>query len=113
MPVKLFASAVIAALLLTDTALPVSLSPGQDAPVLQPRQIQTVQSDLTAEEALTIALNHAGLTENQIRRLEREFDRDQGRPEWDIEFVSGNYEYSYEIHAETGVILEWDRERED
>ena len=54
-----------------------------------------------------------GLTQDQIRRLERERDWDRGRPEWDIEFVSGNYEYSYEIHAETGVILEWDRERED
>lgn len=85
---KLIATAVIAALLLTGTGL-------------------------TAEEALTIALNHAGLTQDQIRRLERERDWDRGRPEWDIEFVSGNYEYSYEIHAETGVILEWDRERED
>ena len=85
---KLIATAVIAALLLTGTGL-------------------------TAEEALTIALNHAGLTQDQIRRLERERDWDHGRPEWDIEFVSGNYEYSYEIHAETGVILEWDRERED
>ena len=54
-----------------------------------------------------------GLTQDQIRRLERERDWDRGHPEWDIEFVSGNYEYSYEIHAETGVILEWDRERED
>ena len=110
---KLIATAVIAALLLTGAAIPVSLSSGHDAPVRQPRKIQAVQSDLTAEEALTIALNHAGLTRDQIRRLERERDWDHGRPEWDIEFVSGNYEYSYEIHAETGVILEWDRERED
>lgn len=110
MPVKLFASAVIAALLLTSAALPVSLTPGQGA---QTRQIQPADTGLTAEEALTIALNHAGLTENQIRRLEREFDREKGRTEWDVEFICDGYEYSYEIQAETGVILEWDRERED
>jgi uncharacterized membrane protein YkoI len=107
---KLIATAVIAALFLTGASIPVCLTSGQGA---QPRQIHAADTCLTAEEALTIALNHAGLTENQIRRLEREFDRDQGRPEWDIEFVSGAYEYSYEIHAETGAVLEWDTERED
>lgn len=74
---------------------------------------QSGSAYLTGDEALDIALNHAGLTKAQISRLEREFDRDDGRPEWDIEFVRDGWEYSYEIHAETGAILEWDRERAD
>ena len=114
MPVKLFASAVIAALLLTGAAIPVSLSSGQGAQ-LQPRvtEAPAPETTLTEEEALAIALEHAELTQDRISRLEREFDRDRGQPHWDIEFTSDGYEYSYEIHVETGTILEWDRERED
>ena len=112
MPVKLFASAVIAALLLTGTALPVSLTSGQGAQLPQPRETGT-ETALTAEEALEIALNHAGLTKAQIRPPEWDFDRDKGRPEWEIEFVCDGYEYSYEIHAETGTVLDWEKERDD
>ena len=112
MPVKLFASAVIAALLLTGTVLPVSLTSGQGAQLPQPRETG-MKATLTAEEALDIALTHAGLTEAQIHRLERELDRDRRGPEWDIDFTCDGFEYSYEIHAETGAILNWEKEWDD
>ena len=107
MPAKFLISAIIAALLLTGTAIPVSPPPGQGAQL--PQATQPVAT-LSKEDAIDIALEHAGLPRDQIRRLECEYDRDQGRPEWDIEFDCGGFEYSYEIHAETGVILEWDKE---
>lgn len=114
MIIKLFASALIAALLLTGTATEVSLSPGQGAQSQQPAQLKTAAAtNLTEDRALAIALEHAGLTEAQISRLEREFDWDDGRPEWDIEFTCNGFEYSYEIHAETGAILDWEKERDD
>ena len=112
MPVKLFASAVIAALLLTGTALPVSFTSGQGAQLPQPRETG-MKTALTADEALEIALKHAGLTRAQISRLERELDWDENRPEWDIEFTGNGFEYSYEIHAESGSVLEWDKEWDD
>jgi uncharacterized membrane protein YkoI len=111
MPVKLFASAVIAALLLTGTATAVTRSPGQSVQLQQPRLSGSVC--LTGEEALAIALEHAGLTQDRIRRPERDFDWDNGRPEWDIEFICDGFEYSYEIHAESGAILDWERDRAD
>lgn len=83
------------------------------APAAGTQTAAAQSSTLTREEALKIALDHAGLREDQIHRLEREFDRDNGRPEWDVEFVSGDWEYSYEIHGETGKILDWDREWND
>ena len=60
---------------------------------------------LTRDEALEIALNKAGVTKDGIRDLETELDRDGGRVVWEIDFEFGNTEYSYDIHAETGEIL--------
>lgn len=64
-------------------------------------------------KAKSIALAHAGLTEAQVKGLRAEYDRDDGRPEYDVEFRMGNMEYEYEIHAETGKILSWDKEIDD
>lgn len=113
MPVKLFASAIIAALLLAGTALPVSLTPGQGAQPPQPRTDTAAATTLTEEEAISIALKHAGLTRTQISRLDWDFDRDRRGPEWDIDFSCDGFEYSYEIHAESGAILDWDKEWDD
>ena len=64
-------------------------------------------------KAKSIALAHAGLTEAQVKGLRAEYDRDDGRPEYDVEFRVGSMEYEYEIHAETGKILSWDNEIDD
>lgn len=113
MPIKLFTSALIAALLLTGTAFPVSRPPGQGAQSPQSQETLAAATTLTEAEAIAIALSHAGLTGDKISRLERELDRDDGQPQWDIEFTCDGYEYSYEIHAETGAILDWEREWDD
>ena len=68
---------------------------------------------ISAAEAKSIALAHAGLTEAQVKGLRAEYDRDDGRLEYDVEFRVGNMEYEYEIHAETGKILSWDKEIDD
>lgn len=68
---------------------------------------------ISAAEAKSIALAHAGLTEAQVKGLRAEYDRDDGRPEYDVEFRVDHMEYEYEIHAETGKILSWDKEIDD
>lgn len=68
---------------------------------------------LTKDEAIAIALKDAGFTADQVSRLRAEFDYDDGRPEYDVDFRQGGYEYDYEIHAETGKILSREKERED
>ena len=47
-----------------------------------------------------------------MSRLDWDFDRDPRGPEWDIEFSCDGFEYSYEIHGESGTILEWEKERD-
>lgn len=68
---------------------------------------------ISASDAKAIALKHAGLTADQVKGLRAEYDRDDGRPEYEVEFRVGNWEYDYEIHAETGKILSWDKELDD
>ena len=68
---------------------------------------------LSKEEAIAIALKDAGLEESQVSRLRAEFDIDDGVPEYDVEFTHDGWEYEYEIHAESGKILKWDKDWDD
>ena len=63
---------------------------------------------LTAEDAKAIALEHAGLTETDVSRLKAEFDTDDGRSVYEVEFHVGRTEYKYELDARTGEILEYE-----
>ena len=70
-------------------------------------------SFIDAAEAKRIALNHAGLSESDIRGYGIETDRDYGVTVYEIEFKSGAYEYDYEINAETGAVIKSHREYDD
>ena len=86
----------------TEAAAPVS------APTEKPKADR-----ISETEARDIALKHAGLTADQVSRLRVTFDYDDGRPEYEVDFVYDGFEYDYEIHAETGKILSWDKDRDD
>ena len=68
---------------------------------------------ITADEALDIALKDAGVGKNQIRELENNLDRENGILVYDIEFKSGNTEYSYDINAQTGEIIDREKDLND
>ena len=68
---------------------------------------------ISKEEAEAIALKDAGFTADQVTHLHSEFDYDEGRPEYEVEFCKDGFEYDYEIHAETGVILHRDKDWDD
>lgn len=67
---------------------------------------------ITKEEALAIALDHAQLTESDIVGLRIELDEDDGKMEYDVEFVSNYTEYDYDINAKSGEIRNFDRDGE-
>lgn len=58
--------------------------------------------------AKSVALGHAGLTEAQVTKLKCEFDWDDGRAVYEVEFESGRYEYEYEIDAVSGTVLDFE-----
>lgn len=68
---------------------------------------------LTKDEAVQIALAHAGLTADQVWELRAHLDDDDRTPEWEVEFRADRMEYEYSIHAESGKILEWEKELDD
>ena len=68
---------------------------------------------ITRDKAITIALQHAGVTRDQARQLEAELDKDNGIVHYDVDFETKDYEYDYEIHAETGKLLKAEKEKND
>ena len=67
---------------------------------------------LTADDAKAIALQHADLTEPQVSRLRAEYEFDDGIPQYHVEFRYNGLEYDYEIHADNGQILSFEKERD-
>ena len=68
---------------------------------------------LTKEEAEKIALEHAGLSANQVQKLRTELDYERGKPEYEVDFHVDRIEYDYEIDAKTGKIISWDKDWDD
>lgn len=64
-------------------------------------------------KAKEIALNHAGLTEDQVTFVRSRLDWEDGRQVYDVEFYTSDYkEYDYEIDATTGEVLSYDYDAE-
>ena len=65
---------------------------------------------LTQEEAEQIALKHAGLTADLVIGLHAGYEIEHGTPIYDVEFHHREWEYDYEIHADTGEILSFSKD---
>lgn len=65
---------------------------------------------LTKAEAEANALKHAGFAAGQVNGLRSEYDFDDAVPHYDVEFRVGQWEYEYEIHAETGAVLSFEKD---
>ena len=69
--------------------------------------------DIGHAKAKSIALNHAGVSENTAYDMDVELDDEDGTFVYEVEFKSGGMEYSYEINAATGAILKHETEIDD
>ena len=65
---------------------------------------------ISRDKAKSIALNDAGLKESKVRQLEVELDKEDNKYEVDFEY--NGKEYSYEINATTGKIIDKEVERD-
>ena len=81
-------------------------------PTLAPATPTATAGELTVQEAQEIALAHAGAAAQQVSRLHTERDMERGQPVYDVEFDWNGFEYSYEIHRQTGQILHWEKDRD-
>ena len=105
---KKFLSLLVAVLILVGLVGCAASENTEQSGATQPAQSKL----LTEKEAQNIALEHADLTAEQVTLLRTHYDEDDGVPEYEVEFRQGDYEFDYTIHAETGKVLQWDRELE-
>ena len=85
---------------------------GTEVPVVQPSN-PAVSGDIGHAKAKSIALNHAGVSENKAYDMEIELDDEDGTLVYEVEFKFGGMEYSYEINAASGAILKHEAEIDD
>lgn len=65
------------------------------------------------EQARAIALEQAGLKETDVTGLRVEYEIDDGVQQYDVEFHHEGWEYEYEINAQSGGVISFDKDRED
>lgn len=64
-----------------------------------------VTTKITAGQARNAALAHAGLTDEDVKDVNVDLDRDNGVLIYEVDFNHGDTEYDYDINAETGEII--------
>ena len=64
-------------------------------------------------KAKSIALDHAGVSENEAYDMDVELDDEDGKLVYEVEFKSGRMEYDYEIDAVSGAVLKHEAELDD
>lgn len=69
--------------------------------------------ELTEEQAVAIALEHAGVTARQVSYLNARLDRDDGVWVYEINFKQNDFGYDYEICINDDKILDHDKEYDD
>ena len=60
-----------------------------------------------------MAYEHAGVKAADVKFSKAELDRDDLIVHYDVEFVADRYEYEYEINAESGKVIAFDKEFND
>ncbi|MBO5322368.1 MAG: PepSY domain-containing protein [Clostridia bacterium] len=74
--------------------------------------VTTPKKNITREQAISIALESAKLDEKDIKNLETDLDLDEKLPQWEITFDILDYEYSYDIDAYTGEIINAEKDKD-
>ena len=65
---------------------------------------------ISIDEAKNIAINNANVDINNVKFFRDELDCDNHNLIYELEFYIGNIEYEYEIDANTGTIISYDKE---
>ncbi len=87
--------AVIAALLVGGSLVQNTITPA-------PSHSDT---SITDQQARQIALDHAGITAENATMIRVFKDREDGKLIYEVDFVSGDREFEYDIDALTGDVL--------
>lgn len=67
-------------------------------------------TETSLKKAKEIALSKAGLSEKDGQWEKTKRDTEDGRAVYELEFISGDMEYEFEIDAENGNVIEYQKE---
>lgn len=91
---------------LQDQALDQTTDKPADIDLTETAASKTQQNNyITLDQAKKTALDHAGLSENEVKFSSAKLENDDGIYEYEIEFYKEPVEYEYEIDAVTGEII--------
>ena len=69
---------------------------------------------LTQDQALAQAMAYANLDRSQVDFVKRiELDYEHGRKIYEVTFYKDGYEYEYDIDAESGKVLKFEKDLDD
>ena len=78
---------------------------------LHDNELENVVGGVSQDEALAIALKHAGFTKEQIDFLKHvELDYEHGRKVYEVRFYKGGFEYEVDVDAASGAILKFEKD---
>lgn len=80
----------------------------QPAPASQRRA-----DDISSDDALSIALNYAGVSADQAYNVKIDRDKDDAIPVYDVEFETNTGDYDVEVDMRSGDIVSSDYEAKD
>lgn len=104
--IPLWAVIIIAFISLAVGAVAISIA--DDAPMGNPANVQSETEQLSEADAKKIALDKAGLTEDEVTFQRSEKDYENGILVYEIEFRQGVTEYKAEISVSDGKIISWE-----
>ena len=70
-------------------------------------------ASISTDRAKQIALEHAGVSASSVPYVKAELDYEHGRLVYEIEFREGWMEYNYEIDANSGAVLHYEKDWDD
>ena len=85
---------------------------GSGNQIAQSDKVDTTPVYIGKDAAKEKAFSHAGVKASDATQIEVELDRDGSRVKYEVEFNVGSVEYSYEIDAKTGAIIEHEVDRD-
>ena len=69
--------------------------------------------NITKEEAIDVAFKKAQVTKEDAYGTHAKLEKDDGISVYEVEFKANGYEYEIVVNAETGEIVEFDREQQE
>lgn len=106
---KVSALTLSAALLLTFAACSANTSttqtPDNNAPASKTQVTSSAVKEVTLDEAINLALEHAKVAKEDAKFTKTQLDNDDKTANYEIEFNAGDKEYDYEVAVSDGRIL--------